>query len=96
MFRTPEDPGAFDAFHPRRVAPLVACLATEAYTVTGQGLLGAGRGPSASARDGRSARGSGPPATGPSRASPPVWVVVPCDARRRPGPRPCWPLLVDR
>jgi NAD(P)-dependent dehydrogenase (short-subunit alcohol dehydrogenase family) len=36
MFKAPEDPDAFDAFHPRHVSPLVAYLATEGCPVTGK------------------------------------------------------------
>lgn len=36
LFKAPEDPGAFDRFHPKHVSPLVAWLATEECPVTGQ------------------------------------------------------------
>jgi NAD(P)-dependent dehydrogenase (short-subunit alcohol dehydrogenase family) len=36
MMRKPEDPGAFDAFDPRHVSPLVAYLATADCTVNGK------------------------------------------------------------
>ncbi len=36
MMKAPEDPGAFDAFHPKHVSPLVAWLATEDCPVTGE------------------------------------------------------------
>ncbi|GJM36951.1 MAG: putative short-chain dehydrogenase/reductase [Acidimicrobiales bacterium] len=36
MVRVPEDPSAFDIYHPGNVAPFVAWLATEACPVTGE------------------------------------------------------------
>ena len=36
MFAAPEDPEAFDAFHPSQVSPLVAWLATEDCPATGK------------------------------------------------------------
>jgi NAD(P)-dependent dehydrogenase (short-subunit alcohol dehydrogenase family) len=36
MMKAPEDEGAFDAFHPKHVSPLVAWLATEDCPVTGE------------------------------------------------------------
>ena len=36
MIAAPEDPEAFDAFHPSNVSPLVAWLATEDCPVTGK------------------------------------------------------------
>jgi NAD(P)-dependent dehydrogenase (short-subunit alcohol dehydrogenase family) len=36
MMKAPDDPDAFDAFHPRHVSPLVAWLASEACPITGQ------------------------------------------------------------
>jgi NAD(P)-dependent dehydrogenase (short-subunit alcohol dehydrogenase family) len=36
MFKPPEDPEAFDTFHPRNVSPLVAYLATEDCAISGK------------------------------------------------------------
>jgi NAD(P)-dependent dehydrogenase (short-subunit alcohol dehydrogenase family) len=36
LVRAPEDPAEFDAFHPANVSPVVAWLATEGCTATGQ------------------------------------------------------------
>ncbi len=36
MMKAPEDPDAFDAFHPKHVSPLVAWLATEDCPATGE------------------------------------------------------------
>ena len=36
MMKAPEDPDAFDAFHPKHVSPLVAWLATEDCPITGE------------------------------------------------------------
>ena len=36
MMKAPEDPGAFDVFHPRHVSPLVAYLSRADCTITGR------------------------------------------------------------
>ena len=36
MVKAPEDPDAFDPFHPKHVSPLVAYLATEDCPLTGK------------------------------------------------------------
>jgi hypothetical protein len=39
MVRAPEDPAAFDVFHPGNVSPMVAWLSTAACPVTGRVYL---------------------------------------------------------
>jgi len=66
MFAKPEDPDAFDAFHPANVSPLVAYLSTEDCPITGKMFMVQG-GAIAECRGWRRATRSPPTAPGPSR-----------------------------